>query len=42
MQAGIYQTVLHWVPEGARVLDLGAGDGAFLEQLVRERRVARE
>ena len=42
MYPGIYETVLHWIPEGSRVLDLGAGDGAFLERLVQTRRVAGE
>ena len=39
MHPGIYESVLEWIPEGARVLDLGTGDGAFLERLVRARRV---
>ena len=30
-------TVLSWVPEGSRVLDLGCGDGAFLARLSEER-----
>ena len=30
-------TVLSWVPEGSRVLDLGCGDGAFLARLREER-----
>lgn len=42
MHPGIYETVLNWIPEGARVLDLGTGDGAFLERLVRAKRVAAE
>lgn len=42
MHPGIYQSVLDWVPEGARVLDLGTGDGAFLERLVREKHVQAE
>jgi len=42
MHAGIYQSVLGWVPEGARVLDLGTGDGAFLERLVQQRHVVAE
>ncbi len=42
MHPGIYQTVLDWTPEGARVLDLGTGDGAFLERLVQARRVLAE
>jgi methionine biosynthesis protein MetW len=39
MHPGIYETVLNWIPEKSRVLDLGAGDGAFLERLARERKV---
>jgi methionine biosynthesis protein MetW len=42
MHPGIYESVLQWIPEGARVLDLGTGDGAFLERLVRARRVMAE
>ena len=42
MHPGIYESVLDWIPEGARVLDLGTGDGAFLERLVRARRVVAE
>jgi methionine biosynthesis protein MetW len=42
MHPGIYETVLRWIPEKSRVLDLGTGDGAFLERLIQERRVAGE
>jgi methionine biosynthesis protein MetW len=42
MHPGIYENVLEWIPEGSRVLDLGTGDGAFLERLVRARRVVAE
>jgi methionine biosynthesis protein MetW len=42
MHPGIYETVLRWIPEKSRVLDLGAGDGAFLEQLVQTRQVTGE
>ena len=42
MNPGIYETVAQWIPEKSRVLDLGAGDGAFLERLVREKQVAGE
>ncbi|HPP82896.1 MAG TPA: methionine biosynthesis protein MetW, partial [Rubrivivax sp.] len=31
-------TIARLVPEGAHVLDLGCGDGALLEKLVRQRR----
>ena len=37
MNPGIYETVLRWIPEKSRVLDLGAGDGAFLARLVQTR-----
>jgi methionine biosynthesis protein MetW len=42
MHTGIYTAVLDWIPEGSRVLDLGTGDGAFLERLVRARSVTGE
>jgi methionine biosynthesis protein MetW len=42
MHPGIYKTVLDWIPEGARVLDLGTGDGAFLERVVRVKHAVAE
>jgi len=42
MNPGIYETVQRWIPENSRVLDLGTGDGAFLEQLVKTRSVTGE
>jgi methionine biosynthesis protein MetW len=42
MHPGIYETVLDWIPEGARVLDLGTGDGAFLEGLLQARHALAE
>lgn len=42
MNSGIYETVAHWIPEKSRVLDLGTGDGAFLERLIQSRQVIGE
>ena len=42
MNDGIYETVASWIPPKSRVLDLGTGDGAFLERLVRQQQVAGE
>ena len=42
MHPGIYETVLRWIPEKSRVLDLGTGDGAFLARLVQTRHVTGE
>jgi methionine biosynthesis protein MetW len=42
MHPGIYESVTEWIPEGARVLDLGTGDGAFLARLVRDKRIVAE
>jgi methionine biosynthesis protein MetW len=42
MNPGIYATIAQWIPPHSRVLDLGTGDGAFLEQLIRERQVTGE
>src|ERR1039458_1161576 len=42
MHPGIYKTVLEWIPEKSRVLDLGTGDGAFLARLVQTRLVTGE
>jgi methionine biosynthesis protein MetW len=42
MYQQLYNQVMEWVPARARVLDLGTGDGAFLDRLVREKRVTGE
>ena len=34
-----YRAILEWIRQGASVLDLGCGDGALLDLLVRERSV---
>jgi methionine biosynthesis protein MetW len=34
-----YRTILKWIRQGSSVLDLGCGDGALLDLLVRERGV---
>lgn len=38
----IYSTVIDWIPEGTRVLDLGTGDGTFLRRLMDEKKVVGE
>lgn len=42
MNPNIYQTVLDWIPEKSSVLDLGTGDGAFLERLVQSKQIRGE
>ena len=42
MYSQLYDRVIQWIPENARVLDLGTGDGAFLERLVKTRKVRAE
>ena len=42
MIQALYDTVAAWIPPGSRVLDLGTGDGAFLQRLVEHRKVEAE
>jgi methionine biosynthesis protein MetW len=42
MHPGVYETVSQWVRPKSRVLDLGAGDGSFLERLAQTRGVSGE
>ncbi|HUC86344.1 MAG TPA: methionine biosynthesis protein MetW [Candidatus Acidoferrales bacterium] len=42
MNYGVYETVEQWIPPKSRVLDLGTGDGAFLERLAQTRQVIGE
>lgn len=37
MNRFLYDEVLGWIPPQSRVLDLGTGDGTFLERVARER-----
>jgi methionine biosynthesis protein MetW len=39
MQRGDIDTIVSWVPEGGKVLDLGCGDGELLHRLQAEKRV---
>ena len=39
MQRGDIDTIVSWVPEGGKVLDLGCGDGELLHQLQNEKHV---
>jgi len=42
MYPALYEQVIEWLPSGARVLDLGTGDGEFLERLMKSRQVHAE
>lgn len=42
MNPYLYDSVVQWAPSGARVLDLGTGDGALLERLNLEKQVRGE
>ena len=39
MQRGDIDTIVSWIPEGGKVLDLGCGDGELLHRLQVEKRV---
>ena len=39
MQRGDIDTIVSWVPEGGKVLDLGCGDGELLDRLQAEKHV---
>jgi len=42
MFPAIYDTAISWISERSRVLDLGSGDGKFLEELIRRKKVTGE
>lgn len=42
MRKNLYDIVAEWIPEGATVLDLGTGDGEFLDRLIKTRNVRGE
>ena len=42
MYQNLYSQVIEWIPDQARVLDLGTGNGEFLESLVKAKRVRGE
>lgn len=42
MLLGLYEAAYNWIPAKSRVLDLGAGDGSFLERLVKGKKVTGE
>lgn len=37
-----YATILDWIPEGCRVLDLGCGEGSLLQALIRKKKIQAE
>ena len=39
MNRFLYDRVIEWIPPASRVLDLGTGDGGFLERLIQAKRV---
>jgi ubiquinone/menaquinone biosynthesis C-methylase UbiE len=38
----VYKKVKEWIPEGAKVLDLGTGDGSFLKELIDKKKKSSE
>ena len=42
MNPYLYKTVIDWIPENSRVLDLGTGDGSFLSKLSKEKNIYSE
>lgn len=42
MNAYLYKSVIDWIPKNSRVLDLGTGDGSFLSQLIKEKKIHAE
>ena len=37
-----YATIVDWIPEGCRVLDLGCGEGSLLQVLIRKKKIRAE
>lgn len=37
-----YATIVDWIPEGCRVLDLGCGEGSLLQALIRKKKIRAE
>ncbi len=42
MHSSLYDRVVDWIPSKARVLDLGSGDGTFLDRLVQAKQIRGE
>ncbi len=42
MLSALYDKAIEWIPEKARILDLGTGNGEFLQRLIREKKVRGE
>ncbi len=39
MNPYLYETVMEWLPQGSRILDLGTGNGRFLSRVIREKQI---